>query len=539
MSGKQSRAGQRAKRKVEKTAELLKPYLQAEDSIQLNQEKLRNLLDEQLQEDEYFLIVDETGFSHIHTNRLREGLLFDDQVGLNSAKTDDVLLQVYPRNTGEVVLDASIPIVQLKNGKRFNLRLGKIEHRPFLGPRLAILAFLPIIFMSIFLSFSTNTISTFSIGIVISLILASGLTIIVYRSLINEIRAWYQLTRKVSSGDLTSEITNKQRTEFHQIGFELNKVILGMQTLLTELRTSANSVHQVSETQADEAARLSSSFERLMAMMQDFQGGSESQLSSLQSASAMVESMMENVRQMEMGLNETLEMADEAAASAEQGTLAIESSEKKIIDLQTVIESSSDSMFRLTKETDSVMNKVSSITMIAEQTNLLALNASIEAARAGEAGRGFAVVASEVRKLAEETNTFATGILTELEKTRSDIHEIAIQVKSNHEGIDEGVKVIQQAGQAIRQLAKTAGVTKQAVEHNRSFSQKALAEGEQLELIIGDVNQIAQQFTDQVIATVDTMDKQIEGVHELANDSQRLSHEAKSLQRVANRFRID
>ena len=50
----------------------------------------------------------------------------------------------------------------------------------------------------------------------------------------------------------------------------------------------------------------------------------------------------------------------------------------------------------------------------------MALNASIEAARAGEEGRGFAVVADEIRKLAEESDSFAKdirNIIDELKKS--------------------------------------------------------------------------------------------------------------------------
>lgn len=56
------------------------------------------------------------------------------------------------------------------------------------------------------------------------------------------------------------------------------------------------------------------------------------------------------------------------------------------------------------------------ISEIAEQTNLLSLNASIEAARAGEAGKGFAVVADEIRKLAEQSSHSVGTINTMLKE---------------------------------------------------------------------------------------------------------------------------
>ena len=34
------------------------------------------------------------------------------------------------------------------------------------------------------------------------------------------------LTRRISAGDLTAEVTNRSRTEFHQIGFEINKIAM-------------------------------------------------------------------------------------------------------------------------------------------------------------------------------------------------------------------------------------------------------------------------------------------------------------------------
>ena len=75
---------------------------------------------------------------------------------------------------------------------------------------------------------------------------------------------------------------------------------------------------------------------------------------------------------------------------------------------------------------------------IAFQTNILALNAAVEAARAGEQGRGFAVVASEVRGLAQRSAAAAREIKT----------LIGVSV----EGIEDGSRLAQDAGQAMGEI---------------------------------------------------------------------------------------
>jgi len=82
-------------------------------------------------------------------------------------------------------------------------------------------------------------------------------------------------------------------------------------------------------------------------------------------------------------------------------------------ELETTIQTSFDQIFE----------SLELVQEISEETNLLALNAAIEAQRAGEAGKGFSIVAQNVRRLSDDSRTYADEILSVLNTIESKIRE--------------------------------------------------------------------------------------------------------------------
>jgi methyl-accepting chemotaxis protein len=245
------------------------------------------------------------------------------------------------------------------------------------------------------------------------------LLIFIIRQLVNDVTKPLALAvhtaRRVSEGDLTSQITVNRHDE---IG-ELQQALFEMNEALILIVDDVRSASQLIATGTDEMASGNS----------DLSSRTEQQASSLENTSSSVTELTSAIGHNADNSREANELALSASGVAVKGGKVV----GQVVETMNLINDSSKKVGEI----------ISVIEAIAFQTNILALNAAVEAARAGEQGRGFAVVAAEVRNLAQRSAAAAK--------------EIKTMIGNSVDKVNSGSKQVKEAGDTMRDIVKAVG----------------------------------------------------------------------------------
>ena len=318
------------------------------------------------------------------------------------------------------------------------------------------------------------------------------------------------VNRICQDNDLRLKIELQGADEMAQLAGNLDVMLGGFRHLIGDVKQS---VHTLTEA----ADHLSSNVRRTSE-------GASRQLQETDMVATASTEMGSTIEEIARNTEQAANNAQATNNKAMEGRTAVENTVRQIRSLAGNLESSSQEVAQLQKESETIGSVLDVIRGIAEQTNLLALNAAIEAARAGDQGRGFAVVADEVRSLAIRTQKSTqeiAGIISSLQKQTGSIVGMMATCREQGNSSSEQAST---AGELLGQIT-------QDVTHIMDMSTQIAAAIEQQSLVANEVNRNVNNIRD--IAQESSL-----MAEENAKSSQGLTEQAKLLNQAVAKYRV-
>ncbi|MBW7474738.1 HAMP domain-containing protein [Paenibacillus oenotherae] len=361
---------------------------------------------------------------------------------------------------------------------------------------------------------------------------------VIVRTVLRPFHRLVENAKAVAEGNLTLEVEAGRKDEIGQLAESFQGVAI-------QLREVVSHISELSDTVVNTSQELSSNTEYCTDMVvgiadsiQHISLGSETIAESARGNMLMLEEVsrgMEHIAESSQTL--AGEMA-EAALQASDGTQLIDQaiSQMKTIFETTVV--STEAVVQMDQRTEEIDRVTVIMTEIAGQINLLSLNAAIEAARAGEYGRGFAVVADEIRKLADQSSSFAREIAETVAHIRSGSIESRRAMNQVMVEVESGTEIVTGAGQSFHQIVQLTEQVSYKVQEVSSVTQQVSASAEQ---ILGSVREtvtiteVALAGTKEIAAC---SEEQLTAMEESQQSARFLKEQAKQLKGRIDAFAV-
>jgi methyl-accepting chemotaxis protein len=311
-------------------------------------------------------------------------------------------------------------------------------------------------------------------------------------------------------GDLTRRLRIDSGDEVGDLEAWINRFMDQVQSLIEHVQ---HNVEQVSKTAAgigETAARLS--------VESDVQReGVETAVSDIQRLS---EAVVQNARH----ADQSAQLAEDAAAEAKEGKLAVSRTHAQMeaimrgaLQVGRVIQS-------LSKRTREIEDVLDVIRDIAQRTNLLAVNANIEAVHAGDLGVSFTVVAEEIRTLAEKTEHSARLVDETVKAVLQEYERVLRLMGENDTAVAEGKKTVRESETVLQRII---GTVDSAIPVLRQIATDAQAE-----------SRGAKEISENVIVIGSGTRKTAEGVAGMAAAAEELNLQTETLRQAIRRFKL-
>lgn len=377
--------------------------------------------------------------------------------------------------------------------------------------------------------------------IFVSLLITIPVTFIVGIGITKPIIETSKIARDIAELDMSEDIPENLLNRKDELGDLANS----FETLIVNLRTIINEIH-------DSSDRVAAASEELTATSQELATGSVEVTKTVNEVAKGAEEQAVNteggsLKADELGntLNHSNDYLSGINGSAEHVLNTVNVGLEEIEDLYNITVRSMEAMEEIQRvileanESAADIGEASAVIAdIAEQTNLLALNAAIEAARAGEAGRGFTVVAEEIRRLAEKSSESTKEIDVMVEKLQKN--------SSNSVSVmGETMEIVKMQGEGVNKNKESYNVisasiaeTYELIEQLNSASLEMNNMKDEIVDFLQNLTAIAEENSAATVEVSAVIEEQAASASEIANSSEGLAFLAEDLRELIDRFKM-
>ena len=256
---------------------------------------------------------------------------------------------------------------------------------------------------------------------------------------------------QLAAGNLTFKLETPFSGRYESLRVSFNQAVVGLDQSLSQVSSSAQSVHAGST--------------EIRVASEDLSRRTEQQAASLEETAA--------------ATSQVTTMVAESARNANEISNSIKTAHKDASQGGDVVRQAVTAMDAIEKSSQEIGQIINVIDGIAFQTNLLALNAGVEAARAGEAGKGFAVVANEVRALAQRSADAAK--------------DIKALITTSSEQVHHGVGLVGETGKMLERIVSKISEINGLIGTMAAASEMEAGNIQQVNSSIGDMDKMTQQ----------------------------------------------
>lgn len=517
---------------VETTAHEVEQVLEHYRGItEKSRAEIRDILKKRLSTLEYYVLVRPDGYGEIHTNHLREAVYFTDPVGMKCATVEKTEAFFYPRNTGEQLVDVSTP-VYLQGKKVYALRSGTIlmgvSREWKVGIPFAVLQLAGIVD-------AVMTKSYLPAGLMVvagAIVLFEG-----YR-----FRAFYQQTitfmRTMASGELSHTLHPKSRDEWGQLHFELNKVSIGMVSIIKRIHQAALSVNEGVGESSKALNGIYAGAEELGASVEEMSTGASTQTTLLTRSSSELENIAGQLNMIDKDVSTSQVILNEISHSVTETGKSMVSVENHMSNTVVVMNQFAENFSKLIHQVEQIKTWANEIGEISNQTRMLSLNASIEAARAGEYGKGFSVVAEEIGKLSDGTDHLTNRVREAVQELSTFMASTSTTATEQEDAIRTSQKSLSELTAEVTKVTENFNDLNRQMEKTRTEVKETLRFRDAILANVRDILQITTQFESQVDGIQGGSKHQTDQLLEISDAVQQLTSVFISLSEELERFNV-